>query len=85
MTLCHTILKNNLRVKSLLGLLLLTANLCAQELSFDQGNIKGENYYEEINFEIVYDKIIIPESEVKILPVVLEETAEIKDFRGEFY
>lgn len=60
MTLCHTILKNNLRVKSLLGILLLTANLCAQELSFEQGNIKGKNYYEEINFEIVFDKIIIP-------------------------
>jgi predicted aspartyl protease len=56
----YNIVKNNLKLKGLLGLLLLTANLCAQELSFDQGNINGKNYYEEIDFEIVYDKIIIP-------------------------
>ncbi|MFN3753939.1 retropepsin-like aspartic protease [Flavobacterium sp.] len=53
-------MKSNVKLNSLLVLLFLTVHLCAQELSFDQGNIKGKNYYEEIDFEIVNDKIIIP-------------------------
>lgn len=40
--------------------LLLACNVNSQELSFNQGKIDAKDYYEEIDFEMVYEKIIIP-------------------------
>lgn len=34
--------------------------LFSQKLAFDQGKINQKNYYEEISFELVNDKIILP-------------------------
>lgn len=40
--------------------LLYTNFLFSQKINFSQGNLTQKNYYEEVNFEIVLQKIIIP-------------------------
>ena len=40
--------------------LLLSSLIFAQKIGFNQGKIIQKNYYEEINFELVNNKIIIP-------------------------
>lgn len=44
----------------LISSLLVTCTFYAQELSFNQGIIQEKNYYEEVDFEIINDKIIVP-------------------------
>ncbi len=51
---------SNKNLKYSLSVLLLTCNFYAQELSLNQGKINAKNYYEEIDFEIINEKIIIP-------------------------
>lgn len=48
------------RLTVTLSFILFSCNLFAQELSFDQGKINNKNYYEEVDFEIINDKIILP-------------------------
>lgn len=40
--------------------LFVTSLLFSQKIAFDQGKINQKNYYEEISFELVNDKIMIP-------------------------
>lgn len=40
--------------------LFVSSLLFSQKLAFDQGKINQKNYYEEISFELVNDKIILP-------------------------
>lgn len=40
--------------------LFVTSLLFSQKIAFDQGKINQKNYYEEISFELVNDKIILP-------------------------
>lgn len=50
----------NIKLSHIIGFLLLTCNFYAQELSLNQGKIDTKNYYEEIDFKIINEKIIIP-------------------------
>lgn len=40
--------------------LFVSSLLFSQKIAFDQGKINQKNYYEEINFELVNDKIMLP-------------------------
>ena len=41
-------------------LLLLTTITFSQEVNFDIGTVNKKKYFEEINIELVYDKIVLP-------------------------
>lgn len=58
--LSNIILKNISKTNLLLFFILLATSIQAQELALNQGKINQKQYYEEIDFEIVNDKIIIP-------------------------
>ncbi|WP_333694827.1 retropepsin-like aspartic protease [Flavobacterium sp.] len=48
------------KIYSLLFFLLVSELLFSQKLALDKGSIQEKNYYQEIDFEIVNDKIMIP-------------------------
>ncbi|MDI1318082.1 retropepsin-like aspartic protease [Flavobacterium sp.] len=41
-------------------IVLITTTIFSQEVNFDIGTINEKKYFEEINFELVYDKIVLP-------------------------
>lgn len=49
-----------IKLKISILFLFFSSLLFSQKLAFDQGKINQKNYYEEISFEIVNDKIILP-------------------------
>ncbi len=49
-----------IRLTVSLVFLFVSSIIFSQKLAFDQGKINQKNYYEEISFELVNDKIILP-------------------------
>lgn len=50
-----------MKIRFLTILIFLTSwPICSQEVNFDLGSTKEKNYFEEISYESVYDKVVIP-------------------------
>ena len=50
-----------MKIRFLTILIFLTSwSICSQEVNFDLGSTKEKNYFEEISYESVYDKVVIP-------------------------
>ncbi|UPQ78635.1 retroviral-like aspartic protease family protein [Flavobacterium azooxidireducens] len=49
-----------IRLNILILFLFVSSLIFSQKLAFDQGKINQKNYYEEISFELVNDKIMLP-------------------------
>ena len=50
-----------MKIRFLTILIFLTSwSICSQEVNFNLGSTKEKNYFEEISYESVYDKVVIP-------------------------